>query len=101
MARVAVDCPDLLFGSKLQGALRAAGHEVVQPGEEAELLIVDLPADPVARAGPGAARAVTRVRELAAVERQAAAADALGQAELEALELGDALVDARAPAARQ
>jgi hypothetical protein len=45
VARVALDCPDLLFGSKLQGALRAAGHEVVRPGETAELLIVDLTAD--------------------------------------------------------
>ena len=26
MARIALLCPDLLFGSKLQGALRAAGH---------------------------------------------------------------------------
>jgi hypothetical protein len=60
MARVAVDCPDLLFGSKLQGALSAAGHHVVRPGEQAELLIVDLTADPderIARsAGPGLPR---------------------------------------------
>ncbi len=28
MARVEVLCPDLLFGSRLEGALRAAGHEV-------------------------------------------------------------------------
>jgi DNA-binding NarL/FixJ family response regulator len=28
MARVALLCPDLLFGSKVEGALRAAGHEV-------------------------------------------------------------------------
>jgi DNA-binding response OmpR family regulator len=27
-ARVALLCPDLLFGSKVEGALRAAGHEV-------------------------------------------------------------------------
>ena len=46
MARVALLCPDLLFGSKLQGALRAAGHEVVGPAEEAELLVVDLTAEP-------------------------------------------------------
>jgi hypothetical protein len=46
VARVALLCPDLLFGSKLQGALRAAGHEVVGPAEEAELLVVDLTADP-------------------------------------------------------
>ena len=28
MARVALLCPDLLFGSNVEGALRAAGHEV-------------------------------------------------------------------------
>src|SRR5918999_1097817 len=58
-------------------------------------------ADPIARARPGAARAVPRVGELAAVEREAPAANALGESVLEALELGDALVDARAPTARQ
>jgi hypothetical protein len=50
MARVALLCPDLLFGSKVQGALRAAGHEVVPvdgpvPGGDADLLVVDLTAD--------------------------------------------------------
>jgi hypothetical protein len=50
MARVALLCPDLLFGSKVEGALRAAGHEVVRvdgPGaaRDAELLVVDLTAD--------------------------------------------------------
>jgi hypothetical protein len=49
VARVALLCPDLLFGSKLQGALRAAGHEPVAPGEEADLLVVDLTDDPEAR----------------------------------------------------
>jgi DNA-binding response OmpR family regulator len=28
MARIALLCPDLLFGSKVEGALRAAGHQV-------------------------------------------------------------------------
>ena len=28
MARVALLCPDLMFGSKVEGGLRAAGHEV-------------------------------------------------------------------------
>ena len=32
VARVALLCPDLLFGSKLRGALQAAGHEVVGAG---------------------------------------------------------------------
>ena len=49
MARVALLCPDLLFGSKLQGALRAAGHEPVAPGDDAELLVVDLTDDVDAR----------------------------------------------------
>ena len=46
MARVALLCPDLLFGSKLQGALSAAGHEVVGAGDAADLLVVDLTAEP-------------------------------------------------------
>jgi hypothetical protein len=54
MARVALLCPDLLFGSKVEGALRAAGHEVTRyDGDdmaraavpESDLLIVDLTAD--------------------------------------------------------
>lgn len=49
MARVALLCPDLLFGSKLQGALRAAGHEPVAPGAAADLLVVDLTDDVDAR----------------------------------------------------
>jgi DNA-binding response OmpR family regulator len=51
MARVALLCPDLLFGSKVEGALRAAGHEVTRyDGEdnaraavpESDVLVVDL-----------------------------------------------------------
>lgn len=54
MARVALLCPDLLFGSKVEGALRASGHEVTRyDGEdmaraaapEADALIVDLDSD--------------------------------------------------------
>jgi hypothetical protein len=50
MARVALLCPDLLFGSKVQGALRAAGHEVVPvdgpvAAGDADLLVVDLTSD--------------------------------------------------------
>jgi DNA-binding response OmpR family regulator len=54
VARVALLCPDLLFGSKLEGALAAAGHEATRyDGEDmaraaapdADLLIVDLTAD--------------------------------------------------------
>ena len=40
MARVRLVCPDLLFGSKVDGALRAAGHEIVEDG--AEVVVVDL-----------------------------------------------------------
>ena len=45
MARIALLCPDLLFGSKVRGALQAAGHEVVAPDAPAELLVVDLTTD--------------------------------------------------------
>jgi hypothetical protein len=41
VARIALHSPDLLFGSKVEGALRAAGHEVVREGE-ADLAVVDL-----------------------------------------------------------
>jgi hypothetical protein len=58
-------------------------------------------ADPVARAGAEAGSTVVGVGELAAVERETAAADALGEPELQALELGDALVDPRAPGGRE
>jgi hypothetical protein len=49
VARVALLCPDLLFGSKVMGALRAAGHEVVRPDEESDVLVVDLTADAESR----------------------------------------------------
>jgi hypothetical protein len=47
VARIAVLCPDLLFGSKVQGMLAAAGHDVVAVGSAAEaagadVLVVDL-----------------------------------------------------------
>ena len=55
MARVVVVCPDLLFGSKLEGGLRAARHEVdrvTRPealgprlAEGVEVLVVDLSAE--------------------------------------------------------
>jgi hypothetical protein len=41
VARVALLSPDLLFGSKVEGALRAAGHEVVR-GTDGEVVVVDL-----------------------------------------------------------
>ena len=42
MARVALHCRDLLFGSKVEGALRAAGHDVVRGSEPADAAVVDL-----------------------------------------------------------
>jgi hypothetical protein len=51
VARIALLCPDLLFGSKVQGALRAAGHDVVAPDAPADVLVVDLTADVEERLG--------------------------------------------------
>jgi DNA-binding response OmpR family regulator len=54
MARVALLCPDLMFGSRVEEALRAAGHEVTRYAgedparaavERANALVVDLTAD--------------------------------------------------------
>lgn len=54
MARVTALVPDLLFGSNVQGALRAAGHEVELVGSAdaidprtTDVLVVDLMADGV------------------------------------------------------
>jgi hypothetical protein len=51
LARVVAVIPDLLFGSSVLSALQAAGHEVQLRADldepiEADLLIVDLTADP-------------------------------------------------------
>ena len=43
LARVALLCPDLMFGSRVEEALRAAGHEITR--EEADAVVVDLTAD--------------------------------------------------------
>lgn len=61
MARVVAVAPDLLLGSRVEGALRAAGHEVTlspslaeAPLGEAELLVADLDAEaPEALVGLG------------------------------------------------
>jgi hypothetical protein len=54
MARVALLCPDLLFGSNVEGALRAGGHDVTRydapdaaraAAADADVLVVDLTAD--------------------------------------------------------
>lgn len=56
MARIALLCPDLLFGSKVEGTLGAAGHEVTRyEGEDqaraaaadCDLLVVDLTTDAI------------------------------------------------------
>jgi hypothetical protein len=54
VARIALLCPDLLFGSQVEGALRAAGHDVelvesAADASEAALLVIDLTADPEER----------------------------------------------------
>jgi DNA-binding response OmpR family regulator len=54
MARVALLCPDLMFGSRVEETLRAAGHDVTRfDGEDtvraalgdSDVLVVDLTAD--------------------------------------------------------
>lgn len=58
MARVVAYIPDLMFGSQVQGALRAAGYIVELVGDEdrlrqavggAQALVVDLTVDPAQR----------------------------------------------------
>lgn len=57
MAHVVAHVPDLLFGSKVQGMLAAAGHDVALVGDEAgareqiegsDVLVIDLTADAAA-----------------------------------------------------
>jgi CheY-like chemotaxis protein len=56
VARVAVLCPDLLFGSRLEGMLKLAGHDVTlaptpeaatYAAGEADVVVVDLTTDQV------------------------------------------------------
>ena len=47
LARVALLCPDLMFGSRVEEALRAAGHEVTRDRVGADAIVVDLTADGV------------------------------------------------------
>jgi hypothetical protein len=53
VARVALLCPDLLFGSRLRSALENAGHEVLDAAAagaaEADVLVVDLTDDAESR----------------------------------------------------
>lgn len=53
MARVAVVVPDLLFGSRVQGSVEAAGHELVGADADPDLVIADVEVvDPGAIDGP-------------------------------------------------
>ena len=45
LARVALVCPDLMFGSRVEEALRAAGHEVTRERDGADAVVVDLTAE--------------------------------------------------------
>ena len=67
--------------------------EILGAGRKALTSTCALVADPVARAGSEAGGAVVGIGELAAVEREAAAADAFRQPELQALQFGDPVVD--------
>jgi hypothetical protein len=58
-------------------------------------------ANPEPWTGPVAGRMIVWVRESAAVEREAATADALGQPDPQPLQLGDPVVDPRPPGGRQ
>src|SRR3954469_763737 len=53
MARVAVVVPDLLFGSRVQGGVEGAGHELVSAEADPDLVIADVEVvDPAAVDGP-------------------------------------------------
>jgi hypothetical protein len=58
-----------LFGSKLQGALRAAGHEPVAPDADADVLVVDLTDDADARIERSAGARVPRLGFYSHVEQ--------------------------------
>jgi hypothetical protein len=42
VARIAVVVPDLLFGSRVQGGVEAAGHELVAAEADPDLVIADV-----------------------------------------------------------
>ena len=58
VARVALLCPDLLFGSRLRSALENAGHEVLDPDARADVLVVDLTDDAESRVAGAAGSSV-------------------------------------------
>jgi CheY-like chemotaxis protein len=74
VARVALLCPDLLFGSKVEGALKVAGHTVNRFDDEErvrqgatfhDVLIVDLTAEGID--GPALVESMRERGELGAV----------------------------------
>jgi hypothetical protein len=74
VARVVAFIPDLLFGSNVLGALRAAGHEAVLVSDQeairrelpgAQALVVDLTADAAPRIEQVSAISHDRVKTLA------------------------------------
>jgi hypothetical protein len=80
VARVALLCPDLLFGSRLLSALQSAGHQVVPAEGEADVLVVDLTDDSESRLKAAAGSAVPVLGFYSHVEqdvRQAAEAAGL------------------------
>jgi hypothetical protein len=44
MARVAIICPDLMFGSRVESGVVGAGHEIVGVDESPDLVIADIEA---------------------------------------------------------
>jgi hypothetical protein len=87
VARVALLCPDLLFGSKVEGGLRAAGHEVTRfssvedarGAADADVLVVDLTSDVSERVGLGGVSGVRTLAFYSHVEADTrAAAEAAG-----------------------
>ena len=83
VARVALLCPDLLFGSRLHSAVQSAGHEVVSADAEADVLVVDLTADSESRLEAAAGSTVPVLGFYAHVEQDVRqAAEAAGVARL-------------------
>lgn len=71
----------------------------IEKGSSVEPVCGGLVAEPKPRARPEASRPVHRIQDRTALHRQTAATDAVHEALLESLKLGDALVDARSPPA--
>ena len=108
MARIALLCPDLLFGSRAEGALTLAGHEVTRLDAEdaaraeaprSDLLIVDLTTD--ALDGPTLVESMKMGRELAGVRTLGFYAHVDSEMRRRAQEAGFDLVVPRSRMARE